>query len=128
MKRADWNQVVAWAAMFTILGTGRLRAGTNAWTSIGPQGGEIRALSVDPHNPRALYAATAYGGAFKSLDGGASWVKSDGPNRPLVFDPQDPDTIYSIDSTNPITGGARLRNVDSSGFFFWAYYPNVVIR
>jgi hypothetical protein len=104
--------------MFAILGTGRVRAGTNAWKNIGPQVGEIEALSVDPHNPRTLYAATIYAGAFKSLDGGANWVKSDVPNKPLIFDPQDPNTIYSIDSPEGIsrsTDGGTTWNPANSG-------------
>jgi len=88
--------------MFAIFGTGSGRAGTNAWTSIGPQGGAIGALSIDPHNPQTLYVATDYGGAFNSLNGGASWMKSDGPNALLVFDPQDPNTIYAISSAKGI--------------------------
>ena len=96
MKRANWNHVLAWTTVFAFLGTGWVWAGTNAWTRLGPQGGEIEALSVDPHHPRTLYVATFYGGAFESLDGGASWVKSGVPNTPLVFDPQDPGTIYAI--------------------------------
>jgi photosystem II stability/assembly factor-like uncharacterized protein len=99
MKRANWNHVVAWATMFAILGSGRIRAESHPWASIGPQGGEILALSIDPHNRSTVYAATAHGGAFKSLDGGESWVNFGGPDRPLIFDPQDPDIIYSIDST-----------------------------
>jgi photosystem II stability/assembly factor-like uncharacterized protein len=85
--------------MFAILGSGRIRAESHPWTSIGPQGGEILALSIDPRIPSTVYAATACGGAFKSLDGGARWINSDAPNRPLVFDPQDANTIYSIGST-----------------------------
>src|SRR5215471_19148422 len=65
------KHVIAWTIMFAIFGTGSGRAGTNAWTSIGPQGGAIGALSIDPHNPQTLYVATDYGGAFNSLDGGA---------------------------------------------------------
>lgn len=60
MKRAHWKHVMAWATMFAIFGTGSVRAGTNAWTSIGPEGGAIRALTVDPHHPGTLYAATEY--------------------------------------------------------------------
>lgn len=96
MKRANWDHLMAWTTVLAIFGTGSVWAGTNGWTSFGPQGGEIEALSVDPHNPRTLYVATRYGGAFQSLDGGARWVKSGAPNTPLVFDPQDPDTIYAI--------------------------------
>ena len=110
--------VIAWTLMFAIFGTGSGRAGTNAWTSIGPQGGVIAALSIDPHNPRTLYAATDYGGAFKSLDGGASWKKFDGPNELLVFDPQDPNTIYAINSMKGIvksTDGGASWNPANSG-------------
>jgi photosystem II stability/assembly factor-like uncharacterized protein len=116
MKRANWNHVMAWTTMFAIFGTGSVRAGTNAWTSIGPESGEIQALSVDPHNPRTLYAATDPGGAFKSLDGGASWVKSGGPNTPLVFDPQDPNTIYAIPSC---TGEGISKSTDGGK----SWYP-----
>jgi photosystem II stability/assembly factor-like uncharacterized protein len=121
MKRAQWNHVMAWTTVFAVFGTARVWAGTNAWTSIGPQGGEIEALSVDPHNPRTLYAATRYGGAFKSLDEGASWMKSGVPNKPLVFDPQDPDTIYAIDSAPwddgvfKSTDGGKTWNPANSG-------------
>ena len=112
MKRANWNHVVACAAMFTIFGMARIQAQTKAWTSIGPQGGDILAVSIDPHHPRTLYAATAYGGAFKSLDGGVTWGNFGGPNRRLLFDPMDPNTIYSIDSTNPLAGGEISKSTD----------------
>ena len=59
---------------------GTLWAGINEWTSVGPEGGQIRALSIDPHNPATTYAATDYGGAFKSVNRGVSWMKSDAPN------------------------------------------------
>ena len=48
-------------------------AGFNAWTSIGPEGGWIYALAVDPNTPTTLYAGTYGGGMFKSTDGGATW-------------------------------------------------------
>ena len=54
---------------------GTARAGTNVWTSIGPDGGSIAAVSIDPWNPNTLYAGT-HAGSFKSADGGASWMKS----------------------------------------------------
>lgn len=111
---------MALTTVLAIFGTGRVWAGTDAWTSIGPQGGEIKALSVDPHNPQTLYAATSFGGAFKSLDGGANWVKSGMPNRPLVFDPQDPKTIYVFDYGQGIsksTDGGTSWNPADSGLY-----------
>jgi hypothetical protein len=50
-----------------------ISAGFNAWTSIGPEGGWIYALAVDPNTPTTLYAGTYGGGMFKSTDGGATW-------------------------------------------------------
>ena len=48
-------------------------AGFNAWSSIGPEGGWIYALAIDPTTPSTLYAGTYGGGVFKSTNGGASW-------------------------------------------------------
>lgn len=49
-------------------------AGVNEWTSIGPEGGVVNSIAIHPQNPSVLYAATAAGGVFKSLDGGTSWI------------------------------------------------------
>jgi hypothetical protein len=47
----------------------------NAWSSIGPRniGGRIRDLLQDPNAPLTLYAGAAFGGVFRSLDGGETW-------------------------------------------------------
>jgi hypothetical protein len=67
--------------LLALLGTqpGVLWAGTNVWTSIGPDGGNFQALAIDQQNPGTIYAG--FPGAwlvgtstlYKSLDGGASW-------------------------------------------------------
>jgi hypothetical protein len=51
---------------------GTASAGINVWTSIGPEGGRINALAVDPVTPTTLYAGT-WSGVFKSTDGGGDW-------------------------------------------------------
>ncbi len=48
-------------------------AGINAWTSLGPEGGWIYALAIDPTTPNTLYAGTSGGGMFKSTNGGTIW-------------------------------------------------------
>jgi photosystem II stability/assembly factor-like uncharacterized protein len=68
----------------------------NEWTSVGPEGGQISSLSIDPHHPGTIYAATGEGHAFKSVNWGASWIASGVPNSVLIFDPQDANTIYAI--------------------------------
>ena len=43
---------------------GVVSAGTNVWTSNGPEGGNINALAIDPATPATLYAGTYGGGVF----------------------------------------------------------------
>jgi hypothetical protein len=40
------------------------------WASIGPEGGVILTLAIDPATPTTLYAGTNGGGAFKSTNRG----------------------------------------------------------
>src|SRR5436305_14887743 len=44
------------------------------WVPIGPEGGSILALAIDPSTPAIVYAGSDGGGAWKSFDAGASWV------------------------------------------------------
>ncbi len=74
-------------------------AAPNQWTSIGPEGAIVNALTVDPQTPNNLYAGT-YGGIIKSMDGGASWkVINKGLTDPditaLAIDSLDPSTLYA---------------------------------
>jgi len=39
-------------------------AGPNVWKSIGPEGGNISSLAIDPAAPATLYAGTYGGGLF----------------------------------------------------------------
>jgi photosystem II stability/assembly factor-like uncharacterized protein len=43
------------------------------WRSIGPPGGDVRALAADPSHPGVLYLGTADGVLYKSSDGGSHW-------------------------------------------------------
>jgi photosystem II stability/assembly factor-like uncharacterized protein len=87
-------------------------AGINRWTSLGPDGGPITALAIDPQDPRTLYAATGSGalagnGVFKSVDGGVSWMPASSglpassaselgnALLALAIDPHDTSTIYA---------------------------------
>jgi photosystem II stability/assembly factor-like uncharacterized protein len=48
-------------------------AGTGVWTPLGPEGGSVWALAVDPAVANAVYAGTR-NGVFKSTDAGATWT------------------------------------------------------
>ncbi|HEV7518614.1 MAG TPA: hypothetical protein VGR07_20150 [Thermoanaerobaculia bacterium] len=70
------------------------------WVPVGPEGGSILALAVDPSSPAVVYAGTDGGGVWKSFDAGASWVWASlgVGNRQvpaLAIDPANPDTLYA---------------------------------
>src|SRR6266404_2340121 len=88
------------AVLLAILGAATASAGINVWTSLGPEGGYVGALAINPQNPSTVYAGTS-GGIFKSIDAGKSWsaVNSglttfDIAN--LSIDPQNPGTVYAV--------------------------------
>jgi photosystem II stability/assembly factor-like uncharacterized protein len=75
---------------------GKVSAGNNVWTSIGPEGVYIMDLAIDPQNTNTIYAGQD--GVYKSTDGGEHWV-SIGPSYVTIYalaiDPQNTDTIYA---------------------------------
>ncbi len=61
MRRAPTLQkvlLISLLALFTTSQAGLVSAGTNVWTSNGPEGGTINALAIDPVTPATLYAGT----------------------------------------------------------------------
>lgn len=49
------------------------------WTPVGPPGGAVYGLAIDPKDAHVLYAGTWAGGIWKSKDGGANWTRLSGP-------------------------------------------------
>ena len=91
-------------------------AGPGVWTTGGPSsGGAVQALALHPSTPATVYAGTAAGGVFKSIDSGGSWtaVNAGLTNlavTSLVIDPLTPTTLYA-----GTYGGGVFRSVDSGG-------------
>jgi photosystem II stability/assembly factor-like uncharacterized protein len=72
------------------------------WTSMGPDGGDVRSLSYNPQNPDLIYLGTSTGSIFQSTDGGHNWARfahlgtgDDYVIDHLAFDPQNPKTVYA---------------------------------
>lgn len=69
------------------------------WKPIGPWIGDVQALTVDPANPRNVYAGTRNGGVFRSTDAGATWQASgDMVNtdvRRVAVDPSNPKHVLA---------------------------------
>ena len=79
-------------------------AGIDFWTPLGPNGGDVIALTATPAQPGLLYAATSNAGVFRSEDGGSTWVHPSGSPwfgaEALIADPQAPGTVYAIAGGN----------------------------
>src|SRR5205814_8377766 len=63
--------LVVWtAAAAHLVSPASAGAAVGRWSSHGPEGGFVSALSVDPTDPATVYAGTQDGGVFKTDDGG----------------------------------------------------------
>ena len=107
--------------------------GINRWTNLGPEGGIIHALAVDPQNQSTVYVGTGrapappalpirWGGVFKSTNGGESWsAASSGLTATdvygLALDPQTPSTVYAGTNSGVFksTNGGASWSTASSG-------------
>lgn len=55
------------------------------WSPVGPPGGAVYGLALDPKDASVLYAGAFSGGVWKSTDGGATWARLTGmPARETV--------------------------------------------
>ncbi len=95
-------------------GASALFAQVPTWTSIGPEGGTIFGLAIDPTTPTTLYAGTFGGVVFKSADGGSSWsAVTDLTGKSvlaLAIDPTTPTTLYA-----GTEGGGVFKSIDGGG-------------
>lgn len=68
----------------------------DTWRSLGPDGGSVYSLAVDPRDARILLAGSG-GGLFRSTNSGHSWqrVKGGPAAGDLAFDPFVPGTCYA---------------------------------
>jgi len=70
------------------------------WTVLGPDGGDVRSLSVDPHNPGRVFLGTSTGSIFVSDDGGHNWARfahlggDDYVLDHILIDPQNPKRMF----------------------------------
>src|SRR5438876_9241131 len=89
----------AWVIVLTALVTVPAEAATTRWTPDGLPGGAVNGVAVDPVNPSTVYAGTG-GGAYRSLDAGASWrLRSSGLTTSelttMAVAPSDNLTVYA---------------------------------
>jgi photosystem II stability/assembly factor-like uncharacterized protein len=95
-------------------------AGAQAWTPLGPPGGDVRALASDPSRPGRIFLGTADGHIFGSTDSGAHWillgrasVRLDAVITAIVVDPRDGNILFASSWTQePAAGGGVFQSND----------------
>lgn len=80
--------------------TTSLDPAANRWTAIGPYGGSIRAVVINPVHPETVYVATFGAGIYRSDDKGDTWRSvSNGLTSThltsLAIDAASPQTLYA---------------------------------
>src|SRR5437660_920141 len=70
------------------------------WTVLGPDGGDVRSLAYNPHNPDQIFLGTSTGSLFVSNDGGHNWARfarlgtDDYVLDHIAVDPQNPKKMF----------------------------------
>lgn len=84
---------------------------SNDWRTTGPQGGDVRALVVDPQNPDRFYFGTLDGQIYTSIDGGKHWQLLYNFGKPRLFvdniivDPRNSRVLYVGAHRHNVPGG-----------------------
>ncbi|HEX8288678.1 MAG TPA: YCF48-related protein [Pyrinomonadaceae bacterium] len=83
----------------------------SSWEVVGPSGGDVRVVAIDPKDKNRLYISTLDGQIHTSYDGGKSWRLLVNLNRPqlvldqLMVDSQDSNLIYASGHRHTSPGG-----------------------
>ncbi len=82
-----------------------------AWSSVGPDGGDARAFAADPKNPKHLYLGTTSSWVYETADSGATWhrLAKLGAADDLVVD------SIAVDASDPKTLVIGAWKVDERG-------------
>jgi len=87
-----------------------------SWRPVGPDGGDVRSLAVDPQDPDHILLGTSAGQLFVSQDGGDNWQRLAQLGEQaqyvldnIIFDPAQRGTIY--------VGGWNVEGSDSGDLF-----------
>src|SRR4051794_31012704 len=83
----------------------------SSWQVVGPSGGDVRAIAVDPRDKDRLYASTLDGQIHTSGDAGRTWQLLVNLNEPelildnLFVDSRDSQKIYASGHRHKAPGG-----------------------
>ncbi|HEX5434561.1 MAG TPA: transcriptional regulator [Candidatus Angelobacter sp.] len=87
------------------------------WQPLGPEGGTVRSLAFDPHNPDRIFLGTSAGRIYLSTDDGASWSRFAhlGSSAEMVLDHI---IIDPVNNRNIYVGAWNAQMPDRDGEIF----------
>ena len=86
------SSFILWAVVFSA---------AQHWVPLGPDGGDVRSLTRDPHSASRILLSTSAGELYESRDGGSHWARfahlgkgNDYVLDHVIFDPSTPGRIF----------------------------------
>jgi len=128
MRRAIRTIPVLLVALWTSAAV----AAEQPWQPVGPDGGTVRSLAIDPKDPDRIFLGTSAGNLYLSTDKGASWSRFARPGNSaemvldhIVIDPIDPRNIFvaAWNAQLPSSDGELYRSKD--GGKSWEIVPDL---
>src|SRR5690242_15150976 len=107
-------------------------AAEQPWQPVGPDGGTVRSLAIDPKDPDRIFLGTSAGSLYLSTDKGASWSRFARPGNSaemvldhIVIDPSDSRNIFvaAWNAQLPSSDGDLYRSKD--GGKSWEIVPDL---
>lgn len=107
-----------------------LTSAAQKWQPLGPEGGSVRSLTMDPTQPERIFLGTSAGRLYLSEDSGSSWARlarlggaSEMVLDHIVIDPSNPYIIYiaAWNAQAPNSDGDIFRSRD--GGKTWSMLP-----
>ncbi len=106
--------VVSLSSSIATLADGNIfkdRDDLSEWSVVGPNGGDVRTITIDPKDKDRLYISTFDGQIHTSADGGKTWSLLVNLNKPqlvldqLIVDSRNSKIIYTSGNRGKLAGG-----------------------
>jgi photosystem II stability/assembly factor-like uncharacterized protein len=106
--------------------------GANNWQIQGPYNiaGRVNTIAIKPNDANTMLIGTPHGGIYRTIDGGSNWTAvfdnyTTQNISVIVFDNNNPSTVYVGTGDGPLAGDARVGNgvyksVDAG--ITWSYF------
>ena len=104
-----------------VLLTSAALSAQQSWQPVGPDGGTVRSLAIDPKNPDRIFLGTSAGNLYLSSDSGVSWSRFARPGNSaemvldhIAIDPSDSRNIFvaAWNAQLPHSDGDLFRSKD----------------